>query len=363
MRSLKNGLRSLALLSLLLPQAARAGLTFNFQDPSNLQATLPGAYAGFVQAGAIWSSLLTDDVALNIELRAANLGGSVVAQSDVLYAEVGYLQYNIGLFADQSSLTDVTAYNSLPFAFAISALMNLTTENGGSITPYLDDSSSTNNFFLLASSANIKAALPDSLFPGLFSGLYAPGVVDSVITFNDTLLYDYDGSDGIAPGSIDFVAVALREIGYALGFVSGVDERDLNSPPNASAQGEDDLLATPLDLFRYSADSKALGVFDWTADARDKYFSIDGGLTGLTPFATGRTHGDKDSASLWKRTVGTPYGIMSPGTYAGQMGNVSQADLTALDVIGWNLTPVPEPGTWALLGAGLALIVARAKRR
>jgi hypothetical protein len=357
-RSLKNGLRSLALLSLLLPQAARAGLTFNFQDPSNLQATLPGAYAGFVQAGTIWSSLLTDDVALNIELRAANLGSSVVAQSDVLYAQVGYLQYNIGLFVDQSSLTDVTAYNNLPFAFAISALMNLTAENAGSVTPYLDDNGTTNNFFLLATSANIKAALPDSVFPGLFSGLYAPGVVDSVITFNDTLLYDYDRSDGIAPGSIDFVAVALREIGHALGFVSGVDERD-QSP----AVGEDDVLASPLDLFRYSTDSRALGVFDWTADARDKYFSIDGGLTGLTPFATGRTHGDQDAASFWKRTVGTPYGVLSPAAYAGQEGNVSQADLMALDVIGWNLNPVPEPGTWALLGAGLALIVARTKRR
>ncbi|MCX6596016.1 MAG: NF038122 family metalloprotease [Acidobacteria bacterium] len=349
-------------MSLLLPQVAQAGLTFTFQDPSNLQTNSPGAYAGFVQAGAIWSSLLNDNVSLNIELRAANLGSSVVAESDVLYAEVLYLQYNIGLFADQSSVADVSAYGSLPFALAVPALMNLTAETGGDITPYLDSNSSVNNLYLLATSANIKAALPDSVFPGLFSGLYAPGIVDSAITFNDTLLYDYDPSDGIDAGKIDFVAVAMREIGHALGFVSGVDERDQNSPPNTSAKGEDDLLSTPLDLFRYSADSKTLGVLDWTADTRDKYFSIDGGLTSLTPFATGRTHGDQDAASLWKRTVGTPYGIMSPGTYVGQPGKVSQADLTALDVIGWNLNPVPEPGTWALLGAGLVLLAARVKR-
>ena len=361
MRSLNFGPRPLALLCLLLPQAAHAGLTFNFLDPTNLQATAPGAYAGFVQAGNIWSGLLNDDVTLNIELRGANLGASMVAQSDILYAPVLYLQYNIGLFADQSSAADATAYGSLPFSLTVPALVNLTAENGGSVAPYLDANGSTNNLYLLATSANIKAALPQALFPGLFSGLYA-GVVDSAITYNDTLLYDYDRSDGIDAGKIDFVGVALREIGHALGFVSGVDERDQNSPPNGSALSEDDVLATPLDLFRYSANSKALGVFDWTADSRDKYFSIDGGATAVTPFATGIVHGDKDSASLWKRRAGTPYGIMSAGTYGGQTGTISQADLTALDVIGWNLNPVPEPGSWALMAAGLALVATRIKR-
>ena len=358
MRIFKSGLHSLAFIALLLPQAVQAGLTFNFVDPSNLQASAPGAYSGFVQAGAIWSSLLTDDVSLNLELRAANLGGSVVAESDVLYAQVGYLQYNIGLFADQTSAADALAYANLPFAFAVSALVNRTTENGGDIAPYLDSNSTNNNFYLLATSANIKAALPDAIFPGLFSGLYAPGVIDSVITFNDSLLYDYDPSDGIDAGKIDFVAVALREIGHALGFVSAVDERDRNP-----VVGEDDVLASPLDLFRYSAESKGLNIFDWTADTRDKYFSIDGGLTAVAPFATGRINGDKDAASYWKRRVGTPYGIMSPAAVDGKVGQVSSADLTALDVIGWNLNPVPEPGTWGLMAAGLALVLACGKRR
>jgi hypothetical protein len=38
-------------------------------------------------------------------------------------------------------------------------------------------------------------------------------------------------------------------------------------------------------------------------------------------------------------------------------------DRMAFDVIGWNLSAVPEPGTWALFGAGLLGIAARRRPR
>jgi hypothetical protein len=34
----------------------------------------------------------------------------------------------------------------------------------------------------------------------------------------------------------------------------------------------------------------------------------------------------------------------------------SQDDLLAMDVIGWGVSPVPEPSTHAMLGAGLLLL-------
>jgi hypothetical protein len=44
--------------------------------------------------------------------------------------------------------------------------------------------------------------------------------------------------------------------------------------------------------------------------------------------------------------------------------NLGNAELTGLDVLGYNLLPVPEPGTASLLAVGiLGLFVRRLKRR
>ena len=61
-------------------------------------------------------------------------------------------------------------------------------------------------------------------------------------------------------------------------------------------------------MFRYSAASFALGAIDWTADTRNKYFSLDGGVTAGPLFSTGRNFGDGQQASHWKDSLGI--GIM-----------------------------------------------------
>ena len=53
----------------------------------------------------------------------------------------------------------------------------------------------------------------------------APGI-DATITFNSSVSFDFDPSDGITPGTTDIIGVATHEIGHAMGFVSGVDTVD-----------------------------------------------------------------------------------------------------------------------------------------
>ncbi len=149
---------------------------------------------------------------------------------------------------------------------------------------------------------------------------------------------------------------------HALGFVSGVDALDLNSPPNGGPFRADELtFVNSLDLFRFSAQSQAAGVIDWTADSRAKYFSIDGGATAGPLFSTGESFGDRMSASHWKDNLGV--GIMDPTAGFGEMLSIAGNDVTTFDVIGWNVSALPEPGTRAMFGLGLAAMGTYARSR
>ena len=78
-------------------------------------------------------------------------------------------------------------------------------------------------------------------------------------------------------------------------------------------------------------------------------------------FSTGRTWGDGQQASHWKDNLGI--GIMDPTAGTGELLAIKPVDVAALDVIGWNLAPVPEPATYALFGAGLLAIGLRRRRQ
>ena len=57
-----------------------------------------------------------------------------------------------------------------------------------------------------------------------------------------------------------------------LGFLSGVDELDVTS--SGPTFNSDNVYADvqPIDLYRYSIESKAVGAIDWTADGRTSIF-------------------------------------------------------------------------------------------
>lgn len=329
---------------------------FTFTPGTSLQAQ-----QGFQAAAERWSSLLTDNVTINLTVGFNSLGGSILGQAASAQDFHTYAAVRSALAADATSAADTTALARLPVGNSFAMLINRTANNphgAGSATPYLDNDADANNQLLYLSNGEAKAlGLP--VTPQTLTGCI--GACDGFIQFNSDFDFDFDPSNGTDGNAFDFIGVAAHEIGHVLGFISGVDILDFNAPPNNGPFDDNEFTyVAPLDLFRFSATSAAQGAIDWTADNRDKYFSLDGGTVG-PQFSTGMTFGDGRQASHWKDDLFI--GLMDPTAGMGETLHISGNDVLALDAIGWDVAPIPEPSGWAMLGAGLLLLAARRRGR
>jgi len=354
----KNSVSATA--GLLLAGAALQAHALSF-DLSFIPGTSAQEQASFTAASALWSAQFNDDITVKLTVGTSNLGLSILAQAGSRSIEYNYTDVRNALAADATSLADMSAVANLPTGSSVGMLINRTRDNPngpGSATPYVD-SIGANNSTMSINAANARALGLSFGVGGVQGGC---NDCDAYIEFSTGFTWDHDRSDGIGGDAFDFVGIAAHEIGHALGFVSGVDVLDFNSPPNGGPFFADQFtFLNSLDLFRFSAQSKAAGVIDWTADNRDKYFSIDGGATAGPLFSTGETFGDGRQASHWKDALGI--GIMDPTADFGEMLNIVGNDVTAFDVIGWNVSAIPEPGTWAMFGLGIAVMGAYTRRR
>ena len=325
-------------------------LVINLTSTGNANAD-----AGFAAAAAFWQNTFVDPVTVNITAAFAALGAGILGSASSVSATYSFSSVKTALTGDATSTDDTTMVNGLPGGTSFSRYINRTSDNpngSGSATPYVD----TGLTNLRLTNANAKAI-------GLLGANNAAS--DASITFSSNFAFDFDPTNGIGAGLIDFVGVAIHELGHAMGFVSGVDILDVNSPPvggpfpaQGNPTGSFQNFVRPLDLTRVSAASLAAGAdIHWTADTRAKDYSIDGGTTTLisNAWSTGVNFGDGRQASHWKDGLGI--GIMDPTSApAGQANVVTSNDIQALDVIGWTLQtvpPVPEPATLLLLGTGL----------
>lgn len=318
--------------------------------------TSQNAIEGFQEAADLWSAILSDDITVFLEIGFEPLTGGVLGQTSSAFGIGSYTLFRQAMVDDQTSAEDAVVAANLVPGTSVDMLINLTLDNpndAGSGIPYVDNDASANNSSIRSTTANAKALglLPADAPP------FASGNADGSITFNSDFGFDFDfdRSDGISDGLFDFVGIAAHEIGHSLGFVSGVDILGFNSPGSFGNffNANDFQFVSTLDLFRFSDASLAAsgpGTIDFTADTRDKFFSIDGGATPLATFSTGVEHGDGRQASHWKDNQGL--GIMDPTVAPGEFLTITSLDLLAFDVIGYNL--VPEPPTLALLAFGLA---------
>ncbi|MEL6606085.1 MAG: NF038122 family metalloprotease [Cyanobacteria bacterium J06614_10] len=354
-----------------LPQSAAQALTFNFDFGRGVPQELQTAAQ---EAADLWSPLLKDDISVKLKVDYSDLSdaGSVLGGVQPAKVKVKYEDYVDALFEDVVSTNDIRGISSMPLSAdgrevlyeyqqgdfdrgeakleskEFGFLMDGQFANGsngkgnrGSRPDFLDNNGNDNNKHIQLTRANAKAL---SLLKSNESAL------DALITINSNVNWDFNRSDGIERDRFDLVTVMQHEIGHALGIVSGVDTLDFLATTSGPVDIEDIekekfSYLTPIDFYRYSDESKALGVMDITIGGSQKYFSLDGGQTPVTDefgrvanFSTGSTEsqGDGYQGSHWK-AADNPLGVMNPILQSGQSIDISQLDLTLLDTIGWDL--------------------------
>jgi hypothetical protein len=315
----------------------------------NTGGVTPGtaAYTGFAAAAYYWQSVLSDNVTVTFE---------------VGFTSAGFDPTTLGSASSSSSDKTQTAWRNALIADATTALDAVATQH---LAPFT------------SANVNLNTSLQKAL------DLYTGGAnnVDASISFNSARPFDFDTRDGFATVSSDFVAVAVHEMGHALGFTSDVWQlSDSDSTPSNT------------DMFRYKD-----GALDFTWGG-SPYFSIDGGATqlfGRSGFASGadgfqtshwmegtRIHDGISCTTLTQAQIG----VMDPTGGLCQEGIVTAQDLAAFDAIGWNVNvdilnqpgyqmntsqimsaylaaQVPEPSSWAMLVAGLGLTGVAWRRR
>jgi len=262
-------------------------------------------------AGQI-SGLFNDPIHINIIVTAGSTG---LGQSSTnLLGTFTYAQIRTALVADQ------TAHPSADGATSI-AITNL---------PVTDPTGGT-AFVLARAQAKALGVIGDDL------------TNDGTFTFSNTQAYTFDPANRTVAGKFDFIGVAQHEITEIMGRF-GILGSNIFGTPNLGVN----------DLFRFTN----TGVRSTNQTDTNVYLSIDNGATHLTIF---NGPGGGDLADYSGLTVTDPFNAF---TNPGQGHVLSAADITNMDVIGYDLSPTaPEPGTAAFVVVGLIGIGPLVRRR
>ena len=290
-----------------LVSSARA-LTFNITYDSSVtsQANAAQITNAFGIATQTLQTLYTNSSSVNIT---------------VYWGATGPFSGGIGLGASQTE--------ALPFSYAQitnglrSSRTTLADTNSVASLPGVDPTGGT--WYVLLAEAK---AMGISTMDGSMYGANNTTIGDGNIGFSSNVSYNFNPTNRAAVfTNYDFIAVAEHEITEVMG----------RSTFNLSGN------YVPYDLFRFTNS----GARNFDPNATNVYFSINSGVTTLKAFNPAGNGGDIQD---WATST-------SPDSYDAfisnsQVGKLSSADLTAVDIIGYNLNFTAPRLTAARLGNG-----------
>ena len=328
-----------------------AGLNIILRSTQQLE-NFPQAKNAFLRAAQTWQEVIRSPITMIIDVDfgptrfgipypSPNTLGSTGAQN--IGASSLYPAVRGSLISGASSTGETALYNSLPGG-------NLQTDIGGTAA-------------ILAPSAVFRAL-------GIISPVADPASETAnlgpppSIGFNSAFQFDFDPSNGIDPGKTDFDAVAVHEIGHALGFVSNVGFKELN--PGI------DIAPSLLDLLRFRP-GITLATFSTAfriqSSGGTQVFFAGGPELAMSTGRGDASGGDGRQASHWKddELIGQNIGIMDPTLSPGQRKTITNNDLLALDAMGFKVgessgdtkaltSGVPQSGSIDAPDAGSALL-------
>ncbi len=308
---------------------------FNFKPNVTLEQRI-----GFEMAAAIWQKVLKDDITVTLEIRGVAqlendqaIGGAVPITVNQHYGVFKqYQEQDATSEADRQAAENMQAGNTTDFL--------------------VDDEVVTRNSEILLTSAQARAlgmeeaiAIKNGTTEGGIweNDLIEKNALDGYILINNSFDwgYNYTREDTTAVGKLDFLSMALHEIGHSLGFVSGMDGTiDVQELLSGETRIKD---FTMLDLFRHTEAASKIESIDGNLSSLtvgdNAYLSVDNGATNLGDFATGTDTsqgGDGHQASHWKRGE-DPIGIMDPTLAYDEFVGLSVQDIRAMDILGWDV--------------------------
>jgi hypothetical protein len=263
--------------------------TFTPNFNTNFGANATAAQAAWIAAASVFTSNFTDNIHVNIIVDAVTDPHAFGESNSAAFIPISYTDLRTRLMADATTLND-----------------NIAIGPGGSVPP-TDPTNGNGVFFLTRSQAKALGVIPDDL------------ANDGITIFGVANHFTFSGP--ITPGTFDFQGIAAHEISEVLGRLGFK-----GSPANNLSL---------LDLFSYTGASQR----DMVGGPNNN-FSIDNGTTMIKQF-NDPTSNNLDSRDWASDTPGTPPDSFNQFSAPDVVNPVSAVDLLLLDVIGYDLVPVP----------------------